>query len=232
MKRYLRLIQLIVMLIVILGLWAPAQNCPDNGLVKLGTVDAQWVYKNEMLKISFALPEGWYWYDYLAADKKYLRIGSDYRQMSAELFAADAGPVLDLAQLKKLPFGFEPVILSLAKLEDTQSVIASPQEILDTSISLRVTVADTVDIDQYLKNFYKKIMRNGIDSPEVRPGKIGGLDYQCISVVAPNRKGLTVHNLFCARNFGCINLLIRICYLTESGRSLIFDACQPLKLDN
>jgi hypothetical protein len=226
------MIQLIAVLILFFALDCPAQNCPDNRSVNLGTVDAQWIYKNETLKIVFALPEGWFLYDYLATDKKYLRIGSDYRKMSAELFAGGEGPTLDLAQLKKMPFGFEPVILSLAKLADTGSVVPTPAEILDTSISFRVTAADTSDVSQYLRGFYKKIMRNAIDSPEVKLGKIGGLDYQFISVTAPNRKGLTEYNLFCARNFGCINLLIRICYLTESGRALIFDACQPLKLNN
>jgi hypothetical protein len=208
-----------------------AQHCPEDSLLNLGTVDAHWFYRNESLNLSLPLPEGWYLYDYLATERKYLRVGSDYRKMSAALFAGGSGPNIDFAQLDKLPFGAEPILLSLASIADTASIIISPDEKHDTTISFRAAYADTTDVNALLKGFYKRIIRNSVDTPEIRSGKIGNLDYRFISVTAPNRAGLMENNLFCARNFGCINLLIRITYLSVSGRTLLFDACKELKLN-
>jgi len=206
------------------------QNCPDDSSFNLGTVDAHWFFRNKSLKISLQLPSGWYMYDYHVQDKKYLRIGSDYRKMSSDIFAGGEGPLVDLAQIKKLPFGVQINILSLSKFADTTSVILSPEERLDTAIIFSIGHTDTADIHFFLREYYKKFMRNAVDPPEIRPGRIGNLDYEFISVSALNRAGEMRNILFCARNFGCINLLISITYETESGRTLIFDAIKDLKL--
>jgi hypothetical protein len=207
-----------------------AQNCPDDSLLNFGTIDAHWFYRNESLKISLQLPSGWYMYDYHGTDKKYIRIGSDYRKMSSDLFAEGGGGAwIQMSELKKLPIGVQPSILSLSKIADTASIVLSPEEKHDTSITFNVAFADTTDIQVYLKTYYKKIRPNDPVVPEIKDGRIGDLDYKYISVPALNRAGLEEQNLFCGRNFGCINLTIRITYLNASGRSQIFGACKELK---
>jgi hypothetical protein len=229
MKRTLRMIFAFCLLILFSSRSGLAQNCSD-GTINLGTLDAHWYYKNDNLKISFQLPEGWYYYDYMAQERKYLKVGSDYLKMSAELYAGGDGPILDLAQLKNMPYGYGPVMLSLARFEDTASLIVSPTERLDTAVSLRVYYADTTNVDPFLKLVAKKMNPAGADNPEIQDGKIGTLDYRYLKVPLMNKSGQTVENLIGARNFGCVNVLIRISYITATGRSQIFDACRDLKL--
>jgi hypothetical protein len=230
MKKCTRPSDLVLMVAIFISGTCFGQNCPDDSLLNLGTIDAHWFFSEKNLKISFPLPSGWYMYDYHAEDKKYLRIGSDYRKMCSDIFAGGGGAFMRLDQLKKFPLGVQINILGLSKFEDTATVILSPDERLDTSIIFSLGYTDTTDIHFFLKEYYKKIMRNAGDPPEIRPGKMGNLDYEFISITAPNKAGVLQDHLFCARNFGCFNLLIRIIYQTQSGRALIFDACKDLKL--
>lgn len=226
MKQY-RLLP--VLLFVIPSFCGFAQNC-EEGSLNLGTVNDQWVYKNNNLKISFKLPEGWYMFDFPATEKKYLRIGSDYRKMSEVLFGNGDGPMLDMAQVKQLPFDYALIILSLAKLADTAAVIPAPKEVQHNALSLRAYYADTADADTFLKTVYKKVSGKTSGEPEIKEGKLGDLDYRFFSLAAKGPDGNMENKIYGARNFGCVNILIRILYNTDTDLSAINDACGELKI--
>ncbi len=204
-----------------------AQNC-ESGSLNLGTVNEQWVYKNNLLKISFPLPQDWYLYDFPATEKKYLRVGSDYRRMSEVLYGNGDGAALDMARVKQLPFDYALILLSLAKLPDTAAVVPATKEALHNAISLRAYYADTSDAVTFLKTVYKKVTGKTTE-PEVKDGKLGELDYQFFSVTAKNSDGSTENRIYGVRNFGCINILIRISYATDADLAALTDACKELK---
>jgi len=207
-----------------------SQNC-ESGSLSLGMVDSQWVYKNKDLKISFILPRGWYLFDQVATEKKYLRIGSDYGKIS-EPMADREGPTVDMAQVKQLPFEYALTLLSIAKLQDTLPVIPSANEIQQNcTISFRAYYADTSTVDQFLKMFYRKITRQKGADPEIKEGKLGELDYKYILIKMANKSGEIENRVFGVRNFGCINVMVRITYITDADFSLISDICSELKIE-
>ena len=68
-----RFIAQFVMMMLVIPAMSFAQDC-DQSSFNLGKIDCHWLYKNESLKISFQLPEGWYLFDQLATKKKYVKI--------------------------------------------------------------------------------------------------------------------------------------------------------------
>ena len=230
MKRNLFSLLVTVLVFLFFTYSSLAQNC-ESGLLSLGMIDSQWVYKNKDLKISFKLPVGWYLFDQVATEKKYLRIGSDYGKISEPLADRD-GPTVDLAQLKQLPIEYALTLLSLAKLQDTLSVIPSANEIQQNyTISFRTYYADTVGTDRFLKMFYKKITRQNAQDPEIKDGKLGEMDYKYFLLKTTNKSGEIENRIFGVRNFGCTNLMVRITYLTDADFLLISDICNELKIE-
>src|SRR5215467_9488416 len=152
MKQHRHLIFALLTLLVFTYKGA-GQKC-DSGTLNLGTVSSNWLYKNSDLQIAFQLPDGWYMYDYPAHEKKYLRIGSDYRKMSEVLFEQGSwsGPNVDMAQLKQLGLDYPMTFFSIIKLDDTVPAILSENELQQNySLSMRGYYADTADTDSFLK---------------------------------------------------------------------------------
>ena len=220
------------LLLIILFFYNNCFSQCDQGTLNLGTVDSSWIYKNKSIKISFQLPQGWYMYDQVATDKKYLKIGSDYRKMSEVLFAGGAGPEIDMAQVKTLPFEYALTLLSLAKLDDTIAVIPADNEKKQNStISFRAYYADTTDADHFLKIIYKKVTKRNDGMPEIKEGKLGELDYKYILLSFSNKSGAIENWIYGVRNFGCIHVVIRMIYISEADLSQIIEACGQLKME-
>src|SRR6185369_16067291 len=95
-----------------------AQRCEDSS-VNLGKIDSTWLYINPSIKISYRLPMGWYLFDQLGPEKKYIRIGSDFLKLSAPLADNGPGPIVGLDQIKSHPLDYSMSLFSLAKLDDT-----------------------------------------------------------------------------------------------------------------
>jgi len=224
----------ILLLISFLSNECVAQHCEDSS-VNLGTVDSNWLYQNKDLRISFQLPEGWYLYDNFLSEKKYLRIGSDYKKLSEVIFTnSSTGPEVDLAQMKNLSFEYALMFLSLTKMADTASIIVSPIEIQQNyTVSLRACYADTLsNPDLFLKVYYKKITGRSENMPLIKDGKLGDLEYRYFELPIMNKKGTIENKIFGARNFGCVNMLIRITYLTDTDLALINGTFRKLKMIN
>jgi hypothetical protein len=232
MKRYRLLLLVILLSISFFSNKSLAQHCEDS-TINLGTVDSTWLYQNKDLRISFQLPEGWYLYDDFLSEKKYLRIGSDYKKMSEVIFAnSSTGPEVDLAQMKNLSFEYALMFLSLTKMTDTASVIISPIEIQQNyTVSLRAVYADTLNSpDLFLKAYYKRISGKNEDVPVIKDGKLGDLDYRYFELSIMNKKGTVENKIFGARNFGCVNMLIRIIYVNDADLATITDTFKQLKM--
>ncbi|PWT75106.1 MAG: hypothetical protein C5B59_09655 [Bacteroidetes bacterium] len=211
-----------------------AQNCDDSS-INLGVISDHWVYRNKSFKLNMQLPEGWYLFDYPATEKKYLRIGSDYSKMSSVLFdnAPDAGPTVDIGQIKPLPVEYALTVLSLAKLQDTADVVLSGNEIQQNyTVSLRVAYADTSGEDNFLKAFYKKLTRQQNKEAEIKEGKLGDLNYKYILLHSTTKSGVAENRIFGIKNFGCVDLIIRMTYDTDADLSVINDVFKELKMDS
>jgi len=207
-----------------------AQHCEDNSL-NLGKIDNHWLYKNEDLKISFQLPSGWYMYDQLATEKKYVQIGTDYRKLSEPLVDKGPGPVVALSQIKTYPLDYALTLLSIAKLPDTVSFITADNEFQQNYIlSFKAYYAEIKEVDQLLKILYRKITGR-TDEPEIKEGKLGELDYKYMLLAIKNNEGVVENRIFGAKNFGCINMIIRLTYIADDDLLMITDVCKDLKLE-
>jgi len=227
MKQYRFVAQMILMSLFFPAI-SRAQQCEDSS-VNLGRIDQHWLYTDEDFKISFQLPEGWYLLDELALEKKYIKIGSDYRKLS-EPIANPIGPVVELKQLKSHPLDLGVTFFSLAKLEDTTLIIPAANELQQNQIiSCRAYYAETKEADTVLKALYKKFTRSQ-DMPEIKNGKLGELEYRYILLAVKNKAGIIENKIFGVKNFGCVNMILRITYITDADLAAINDACKELKV--
>jgi hypothetical protein len=207
------------------------RRCEDS-VLNLGTVDSSWTYRNRQLGIEFPLPQGWYMFDYVAMERKYLRVGSDFGKMSSVLF--DDGPfsgvMMTLADIKKLNFAYAQTILSLAKLPDSANLVLSSGEARNNTVSFRIHYADSSDANAFLQGFYKQITRQTRELPVLFDKKIGDISCRCFTINMSVPGGGEQPNLLCAHYLGCTQLLIRITYPSEAGLAIILDACGALRL--
>jgi hypothetical protein len=205
-----------------------AQHCEDS-TVFLGRLDSDWLYRNESLGLAFPLPQGWYFYDYLGQQRKYLRVGSDYRLLSSS-YVEGRGATVQIPELKRVGFAFAPTLLSLARLDDSANLVTADREIEQKMISFRACYADTSDTPGFLIQYYRRITHGTTDTPAILQGQLGGLHFDYFSVTVQTPSGQIQQNWFGARKFGCFYLLIRIIYQKEEDLEQLREACQALRM--
>src|SRR5882724_3400250 len=227
MKQY-RFVAQVILIFLFFPVISHAQQCEDSS-INLGRIDEHWLYTNQDIKISFQLPEGWHLFDGVGIEKRYIKIGSDYRKLS-EVVVNSIGPVVDLKEIKKYPLDLGLTLFSLAKLEDTAALIPSPNEFQQNkTISCKAYYAETKEADTLLKALYKKLTRSP-DTPQIKNGKLGDLEYKYISLAVKNKTGAVENKIFGVRNFRCVNIILRITYITDDDLASINDACKELKI--
>lgn len=208
-----------------------AQHCEDSS-VNLGKIDSTWLYINPSIKVSFKLPTGWYLFDQLAAEKKYIRIGSDFAKLSAPLADKGPGPIVGLDQIKNHPLDYSMSLVSLAKLDDTAALVPAATEFQQNkTISCRAYYAEIKDSIELLKVLYKKFTGSSKEEPQIKDGKLGALEYKYFSLAITNKAGISENKIFGVRNFGCINIIIRITYITDADLAALNDACKDLQME-
>jgi len=228
MKQHGFAVRMILMILIFPAICF-GQHCEDSSF-NLGKIDDHWLYKNENLKISFQLPEGWYLFDQLASEKKYVKIGSDYRKLSEPMVDNGPGPIIALSQIKSYPLDYALTLFSIAKLSDSALLIPAANELQqNNTISCKAYYAEIKETDELLKVLFRKFTGNS-DAPEIKEGRLGEIEYKYISLTVTNKTGITEKRIFGARNFGCVNIIIRINYITDADLSGINDACRELKI--
>jgi hypothetical protein len=203
-----------------------SQPC-DQKSINLGTISAQWVYRNPDLPINFPLPAGWFVYDYVASPKRYLRIGSDYMKMSMGLSDMSGGSSLDIVQLKNFPVQYAPILLSIAKLPDTTNMVLSAEDLVQNhTLSFRIYDAENMDAPGFLAAFYKKWTGKTIDTLQIKDMQIGSIDFKSVLIPGASKTDPAAKTLLAVKNFGCVQLLARIVYDSAGDLSEIMDACK------
>ena len=206
-----------------------AQECSDSS-VNLGKINQEWLYTNPSIHVSFALPQGWFFFDQLSSEKKYIKIGSDYTTLSAPLADNGPGPLVGLNQIKSHPLDFSLNLFSLAQLQDSTTTVPSPDELQQNrTVSLRAYYAEIQEDTSVLKALYRKYTRSK-QSPEIKEAKLGELTYKYFTLAVTNKAGAVENRIYGAVNFGCFNAIIRITYLTDEDLAVVNDACKDLKL--
>jgi hypothetical protein len=199
------------------------QSC-ERGSVNLGTITAHWIYHSPDLRIQLQLPDGWFVYDYLSSPKKYLRVGSNYFRISMGLSEMSDGSLMDLDQLKKLPLNYAPILLSVAKLQDTTAVIPSEEDsVRNHSFSMRLFFADPADEGQFLLGYCKMLSGHSPDSSAVRDTLIGSFRFRSVVI-----QGGKEQHLLAVKNFGCVQVLLRFTYEEAGDLAEMLDICKGL----
>ena len=222
-----------VVAIVLTSLFSPAlssaQQCADSS-VNLGKIDSNWLYQNPSTKISFQLPPSWYFFDALAPQKKYVRIGSDFTKLSAPIADNGPGPIVALDQIKAQPLDFALTLFSVAQLSDTVPIVPVANESQQNrTVSCKAYYAEVNDADTLLKVLYQKYTRSK-ELPQVKEGKLGELEYKYFLLAVAGKSGAVENRIYGAKNFGCFNVLVRITYNTPADLAAINDACKGLTL--
>ncbi len=206
-----------------------AQECADSS-VNLGKINNDWVYTNPDIHVSFALPQGWFFYDQLASEKKYIRIGSDYTKLSAPLADNSTGPVIGLDQIQSRPLDFSLNLFSLAQLPDSTSTVPAAAELQQNrTISCKAYYAAIKEDTSLLKALYQKYTATK-QTPQINEAKLGELPYKYFTLQVTNKAGVVEKRIYGAINFGCFNLIIRIIYITDEDLAAVNDVCMNLKL--
>jgi hypothetical protein len=228
MKQY-RFQTLIAITFLFFPAISPAQQCVDSS-VNLGKIDSAWLYNNPSFHFSFKLPDGWYFFDQLASQKKYIRIGSDYKKLSAPLADDGPGPIVGLDQIKEHPLDFSLNLFSLARFNDTVPDMPAANELQQNkTVSCKAYYAEIKDSIELLKALYKKYTGGSKDEPQIKTARLGELEYSYFSLLITNKAGVAENRIFGVRNFGCVNLIVRITYLTDADLAAVDDACKDLK---
>ncbi|MBS1600353.1 MAG: hypothetical protein JST75_19145 [Bacteroidetes bacterium] len=218
----------LLLILIFLPVFVSAQTCVDSSF-NLGKIDSGWLYRNNNTGISFQLPQGWFFFDQIASERKYIRIGSDYAKLSAPLVDNSPGAIIALNQIQSQPLDFALTLFSIAKLDDTVALVPMANEIQSNkSISCKAYYADIKEADTLLKVLFQKYTRSK-ELPEIKEGKLGELPYKYFILAVANKTGKLEHRIYGVRNFGCFNIIIRLTYITDADLSLMNDACKDLK---
>ena len=150
--------------------------------------------------------------------------------MSAPIVDDGPGPIVGLDQIKPYPLDYALTLFSLAKLKDTMPLVAAATELQqNNTISIKAYYAEIKEADELLKVLYRKFTGT-TGEPEVKNGKLGELEYKYMIVPVTNKSGTAENRIYGVRNFGCVNVIIRIIYIADADLSTIMDACKDLKI--
>jgi hypothetical protein len=136
-----------------------------------------------------------------------------------------------LAQLRDLPPQAAPILVSIAALKDTGTVVLSDRDsAVNRSVSLRLYFAPETGADSFLIRYYPFRRRGTKDSALLKDFRIGSIDFRSF-VMQSNRGDSVKENiLFAAKVIGCSLIMARVVYTTDEDLAYILEACKNWKV--